>query len=43
LAKACFDLHGALGYVAARLIAFHVGAALYHRIVKRDGVLARMT
>jgi cytochrome b561 len=41
--ESLFDLHGALGYVAAGLIALHVGAALYHRIVKRDGVLARMT
>lgn len=38
-----FTLHGYLGYLAAALILLHVGAALYHRLVRHDAVLARMT
>ncbi len=37
------DVHaGALYWILIGLIAVHVGAALYHRLVKRDTVLGRM-
>jgi cytochrome b561 len=37
------DIHANVIYwILLALIAMHVGAALYHRLVKRDGVLARM-
>lgn len=35
-------LHAALGWVALCIIAIHVGAALWHRIVHRDTVLNRI-
>jgi len=31
-----------LYWILLALIAMHVGAALYHRFVKRDSVLSRM-
>lgn len=34
--------HEVLGWVTAGLVALHIGAALFHGIVKKDGVLARM-
>lgn len=34
--------HEVMGYVAIVLIALHVGAALRHHLVRRDGVLRRM-
>jgi cytochrome b561 len=37
-----FVWHLAVGLIIAGLILAHAGAALYHRYVKRDGVLARM-
>ncbi len=36
------DLHGIVGWTLAALIAIHIGAALKHAIVKKDGVLQRM-
>lgn len=43
LGEAVYDAHGVLGYAALALIVVHIGAALHHRFVKRDAVLARMT
>ena len=43
LRETLFWLHGVLGYAALALIVVHVGAALYHRYVLKDAVLARMT
>ena len=37
-----FALHGLIGFSIAGLIAAHVGAALYHHVVRRDRVLMRM-
>jgi cytochrome b561 len=37
-----FLLHGLIGLSIAGLIAAHVGAALYHHVVRRDRVLMRM-
>ena len=35
-------VHGGLALLVALLLALHVGAALHHHFVRRDGVLARM-
>jgi cytochrome b561 len=37
-----FAIHGLLGTVIAGLVAAHIGAALFHHFVRRDGVLMRM-
>ena len=37
-----FALHDLIGFSIAGLIAAHVGAALYHHVVRRDRVLMRM-
>jgi cytochrome b561 len=42
VAERAFALHGALGIALVALAALHVGAALYHRFVRHDGVLRRM-
>jgi len=36
-------LHGELGYTLLALVAGHVGMALWHGFVRRDGILQRMT
>ncbi len=36
------ETHELLAYFAIALIALHVGAALYHHYIRRDGVLRRM-
>lgn len=36
------DAHGILGWIMLALVVLHVGAALRHRLVLRDGVLGRM-
>ncbi len=42
LANRLFSLHLALGLALAGLVVLHAGAALAHRFVRRDTVLARM-
>jgi cytochrome b561 len=42
LSEQIFYWHLAGGLFIAAIVALHSGAALYHRFVKRDGVLARM-
>lgn len=42
LAGTLFEIHGFLAFALAAVFVVHVGAALHHRFVKRDGVLARM-
>lgn len=37
-----FVLHGLIGLSITGLVSAHVGAALYHHVVRRDGVLMRM-
>jgi cytochrome b561 len=37
-----FTLHGLLGLAIAGLVAVHIGAALYHHVVRKDRVLMRM-
>jgi cytochrome b561 len=41
-AKAVFDIHRLLVMLLALLIAMHVGAALYHYVIRKDNVLGRM-
>jgi cytochrome b561 len=41
-AEAANAAHEALGLVAIVLIVLHLGAALYHQFVMRDGLVARM-
>ena len=36
------ELHGIVGWTLAALIFLHIGGALKHAIVKKDGVLQRM-
>ncbi|PZO04520.1 MAG: cytochrome B [Hyphomicrobiales bacterium] len=42
LANSVLTVHGKLAIVMALLACAHVGAALYHHIIRRDGVLRRM-
>jgi cytochrome b561 len=42
LAPTIFWLHGAGAMLLTLLIGAHVGAALYHYFIRKDGVLARM-
>lgn len=41
-AKTAFEVHRLLVTLLALLIAMHVGAALYHYVVRKDNVLGRM-
>lgn len=41
-AKLVFKLHGYGAFVLMGLVAMHIGAALMHGFVKKDGVLGRM-
>jgi cytochrome b561 len=43
LSKTLFGLHGIVGGVILGLILIHVGAAIYHWRIKRDGVMRRMS
>jgi cytochrome b561 len=40
--KTAFGVHGLLVWLLALLIAMHVGAALYHYLIRKDNVLGRM-
>jgi cytochrome b561 len=42
MAKRVLDIHGRLAIVMALLIAAHIAAALYHYLIRKDGVLRRM-
>jgi cytochrome b561 len=37
-----FTLHGLAALLLTLLVFLHIGAALYHRFIRRDGVLRRM-
>jgi len=41
-AAVAFNIHGAMALALVILLALHVGAALKHHVIQRDGVLARM-
>lgn len=42
LSKQLLYIHKVLGFTIAALVALHIGAAFYHYLIRRDGVLARM-
>ena len=42
LSKQLFAIHHWMGITILALVALHIGAALHHEIVKKDGVLRRM-
>lgn len=42
LSKQLFEIHEIMGKVIIALIVVHIGAALQHGLVKKDGVLRRM-
>ena len=42
LSKPLFVVHELIGFVVAGLLIMHIGAALYHYFIQRDGVLQRM-
>ncbi len=41
-AEAVGDVHATVAFVLLALIALHVAGALYHAVIKRDGVVRRM-
>lgn len=43
LSEQLFTIHFYLGRVILVLVAMHIGAALFHGLVKKDGVFQRMT
>lgn len=43
LSEILFEAHGVAAMAMAAVFFIHAGAALHHRFVRRDGVLARMT
>ena len=42
LSKQLFAVHQAAGLTIAALVAVHIGAAFYHYLIRRDGVMRRM-
>lgn len=42
LSETLLSIHGYLGFLIAAMVILHIAAALYHGIVRRDGVLSRM-
>jgi cytochrome b561 len=42
LAETFFALHKAAGMLLAFLVAMHIGAALFHHVIRKDNVLRRM-
>ena len=42
LSETLYDLHAIVGNAILTLILVHVGAAIWHAAVKKDGVLRRM-
>lgn len=43
LSERLYAWHGAVGWALLGLIVVHVGAALYHWLIRRDGVMQRMS
>lgn len=41
-AERLFGIHALIGFTIAGLLVVHIGAALYHYFIRRDGVLQRM-
>ncbi|MEL6128141.1 MAG: cytochrome b [Pseudomonadota bacterium] len=43
LSETLFEFHGLIAVIVAGLVFAHIGAALYHQFVKKDGLIRRMT
>ena len=43
LAETLSAIHYWLAWAVLALVGLHVAGVLYHRVIRRDGVLARMT
>lgn len=43
LSEALYAVHGVLGWALLALVCLHVGAALHHAFVRRDGVVRRIS
>ena len=42
LSERLFGIHKLLAFLLILLIAMHIGAALFHYVIRKDGVLNRM-
>jgi cytochrome b561 len=42
MATRTFLMHRLAAYAVIALVAMHIGAALFHYFIRKDGVLARM-
>lgn len=42
LSEQIFRVHGYMGWVIGALVLMHIGAALFHYVIRRDGVMERM-
>ena len=43
LSETLFTIHGVIGWVILGLVVLHVAGAMRHWLIKRDGVMARMS
>lgn len=43
LGEFLYDMHRAIGWILAALVALHIAAALKHWLINRDGVMRRMS
>jgi cytochrome b561 len=43
LSETLFSLHGVVGWVLVGLLVLHIGGAMQHWLMKRDGVMQRMS
>jgi cytochrome b561 len=43
LSETLFQLHGILGWAFLALLALHIAGAMRHWLIKRDGVMRRMS
>lgn len=42
LSETLLAIHGYMGFALGVIVIVHIGAALYHGLIRRDGVLSRM-
>jgi cytochrome b561 len=42
VAEAVQAVHNVLGFTIAALLVLHIGAAIFHQAIRRDGTLLRM-
>lgn len=43
LSETLYGLHGTVGWLILALVALHIGAAIHHWLIRRDGVIRRIT